>query len=107
MMGHPNGNPFTLAMARQEACRALRLDKHLQTPEDWAPSIRLPGHKGRFLRASLVVWPEGGAKVSVWGSDDFGMEREFPDLEQARQAYRILPNPCTVEALKLLGYGPG
>lgn len=103
-MGHPDGNPFTLLRAQMDVCRAQRRTKHLQTHEDWSPSVRLPDHKGRFLRASYLPFPDGSFSVRVWGADDFGMGRDFVDGEMALQIYRRLPNPCTRAALADLGF---
>jgi len=98
------------------------MEKWLQTPEDWAPSFpeakhlspeewrakypRTPRDRGGFLLARFSQLSNGQWRVSVWGADDMGMERDQPSRMEALELFKRLPNPVTRDALEKLGFVP-
>jgi len=82
-----------------------RQEKYLQTEENWAPSITLPGKKGKFVRARFSQLLDGATwRVSIWGGDDLGMEHDSPIRSYALKLYMTLPNPVTFEQLERAGF---
>ncbi len=61
------------------------LEKNIKTNEDWYPTS-----EDGTVRVSFVVYKNGHSKVSLWGNDDFGIEKDFSSL--AEDKARILFN---------------
>ena len=97
------------------------LEKWLQTPEDWAPSFPeprflapeqwktkfphgAPRNRGGYLWARFSQLVDGLWRVSIWGADDTGMEKDHKDRMEALDCYKRLPNPIMREQLKARGF---
>ena len=81
-----------------------KLTKEILTKENWYPN--LPGDKLRvsfmelmrnFKQAKPQLW-----RVCVWGNDDFGMERDYPDRTDAKKAFQEIVDFTTKEELRIL-----
>jgi len=94
-----------------------RLEKWIQTPDDWYPTFphpRVPKENERcgkmkprqlgFVRVFFSQLSDGQYRVSLWGGDDHGLELDQPSRMEALELYRRLPNPVTHEALYSLGF---
>lgn len=89
---------------------------YFPTNEDWAPSFAAPGvsveQEARGGGGLLCVnfFPLAPSahprkwRVSVWGADDTGMERDVETEEQAWALWRRIPVPVTRGALVALGF---
>ena len=73
---------------------ATRLEVFVEVQEDWYGNFSIAGDayplgaRG-FVQVSLLAFLDGtGWKVSVWGNDDCGMEREFP-TNQRKEALQL------------------
>lgn len=80
--------------------------KMVQTNEDWYPSYFETSDTGETLsmvKVSLYKLGKGRYRVSVWGNDDFGVERDFFDLTEAGEYYRRIPR--LIKRQKLINDG--
>lgn len=84
-------------------------EKMVHTEEDWYPSFFQTSNIGGTARTVAMVkvsLHKRGANdywVSIWGADDFGVERQLTDLTEALNCYRgIRP---LVKRAKLLNDG--
>lgn len=93
----PDSNPGKailelISMFKQKYC-------YIKTEEDWYPSFkfdgwhRIDGYKDSYLlRLFLLELKDGTYKVGVWGSDDYGLEREYPTdkLKDALEMFMLI-----------------
>lgn len=75
-----------------------RSNKEILTNEDWCPT------KDGKVDVSLVGWSDGKWKVSVWGNDDYGLERHFDDRASAQREFDRTVNLTTKAELKARGF---
>lgn len=59
-----------------------------------------------FFRATLMGLPGGPWRVSCWGCDDFGLERDRLTERKARSLWGLLRDHTTVRTLYRLGFVP-
>jgi hypothetical protein len=69
------------------------------TTDQWYPN-----YDGDLVKISVYEYSKGGAKVCVWGADDFGMEIMVGTRMQALDIFNALPKVITQEDLKLRGF---
>lgn len=80
-----------------------KLSKNIRTSENWYPA------KGGFVTvffSKLISSPGYPMKwrVSVWGDDDFGLERDFVSRMEALESYKLIVDYTTQEALYAFGF---
>jgi hypothetical protein len=87
----------------------MRKTKWIKTKEDWYPSYK-PGEWGNplqceALRVSMSILTTGEWRVSVWGADDHGLEKDFQeDLEtEAQMLYDEISDYYTEAKLRSIG----
>lgn len=89
-----------------------RIHSFKRTFEDWYPSYHLDGYVDYYvLRVEACfnipdVDPPR-SRVSVWGGDDFGMIRDFPNEAAATACYvqlTLLRECLTRKGLEALGF---
>ena len=73
----------------------LRQEKRLLTNENWYPT-----REDGTVKASLLSLSDGKFRVCVWGEDDFGLERDYESLLEAREAFKALPSVVEQKYLK-------
>lgn len=79
----------------------VHLERYWPTTDDWYPC---------FPRNTVLVrvtsLRDGMVRCSVWGADDFGLERDLPEQDLAKQVNFALnlPNPVTIEWLRGQGF---
>lgn len=86
--------------------------KWAKSPNCWYPCWggdcpRFTGRREHGLGLVMVrlrLISDGTMRVSVWGADDTGMERDFTDHVMARAVYAGLPAVITVKHLRSLGF---
>lgn len=61
---------------------------YIPTQEDWYGSYEIDGKL--WLRLELGKFYEGAYRVGVWGTDDFGMVRDFVDYDSALSVFHDL-----------------
>ncbi len=84
-----------------------------ETYDDWHPSYKIEGPDARYPGGYVCVSLhrnftfEGGLhRVSVWGQDDTGMDRDFDFLPDAEALYiRLAMNPEQLTKNWLLSIG--
>ena len=89
-----------------------RIEVYKYTSDNWCPSFELdnPYGKGELLvRVSTMPLMTDGDdryRVCVWGEDDMGMERDFPDSVDAADMFnRVLRlKDVTMSSLESLGF---
>ena len=90
-------------------------EKIMETEENWHPSFFFQGPTTpelnptqACLRVRFYEFPKksDGYRVSVWGDDDFGMEKDFSELEfeQAHKCYKEIASPIEEEKLLAAGF---
>lgn len=90
----------------------LQAEKWVDTPDDWIPT-REDG-KVRVNFTITIPYAATGTKmfgqvrwrVCLWGQDDFGMNRDYPE-EEGRDAwamYQDVADGITIEGLKANGF---
>jgi hypothetical protein len=75
--------------------------KMLNTPDEWHPCY--PQNK---VEVSTMPLTDGKFRVCVWGTDDFGMERDYETAKEALAVYASIQSPVTIKGLKTLGFVP-
>lgn len=90
----------------------LKIECFIETTDDWAPNFSAsgkPDRKGHHVLLKLAEFPvHSGYRVSVWGADDRGMERDFFDseLDEAKRLYELVRGcgPVTMKDLQSVGF---
>ena len=83
----------------------LHLDFYWPTIDDWHPNWERD-----TVRVRVTTLLDGTLRISVWGADDDGMERDTPSpsheevQRQIRWAKTQLPNPLTKRWLTEQGF---
>ncbi len=74
-------------------------EKSILTEEDWYPTTN-----GQ-VQVMLFIYKkgEGPHRVCVWGGDDFGLEKEFEDPNQAKYLYETLGDYSSQSKMRQLG----
>jgi hypothetical protein len=94
----------------------MRRVKYIRTNEDWYPSLAplqkagSPDYNNPLDSKALIVRISdfGGVfnwHVSVWGGDDFGMEKWGLSRKEANRLYTCIRDYTTKTQLKYLGLG--
>lgn len=85
----------------------IRITKHLDfywpTTDDWYPCWPRQTVRVQVSEIDAMV------RVSFWGADDFGLERDVPNptpemVEQQINWAKLLPNPVTQQWLRDHGF---
>ncbi len=87
----------------------------VETGENWHPSFFFEAATSpeisptqAYLRVRFYEFPKksDGYRVSVWGNDDFGMEKDFRELEfdEAQKTYKEIASPVEEEKLLAAGF---
>ncbi len=78
----------------------IREEKRVLTPDNWCPTAEDGKVRVTFTGLMGPMW-----RVCVWGEDDLGVERDYPDdqREQAWAMYESIGDGITIDAL--LGMG--
>jgi hypothetical protein len=83
-----------------------RVDAFKRTSGKWYPNYHLENHE--LVKVSFCQDQAGPRNwwVSAWGNDDFGMEKEFQDREEAWACFIevISLDDVTVARLRELGF---
>lgn len=72
------------------------------SPHSWHPSF--PGGLVRVRYTWIARAGRTFGRISVWGADDTGRERDFEDREEMDRVWEILPAEPTFENLEALGF---
>ena len=83
--------------------------KMLRTNEDWYPSFFEASDTGEKVAMVKVSFHHLGFdefRVSVWGNDDFGVERDFNGPCQAWECYWKISAPVELDKLLADGFVP-
>jgi hypothetical protein len=81
------------------------LDIYWPTNDDWCPN-----YERDTVRVRVTTLLDGSLRVSVWGADDLGMERDIqnPSHETVQQQIKWvktqLPNPLSQAWLRAQGF---
>jgi len=78
----------------------LRIECFKPTNEDWYSEYRIKDdqrYKGKYVSLSLLGLSNGMYRVCVWGNDDFGMEWDTKDKQEAKKVYAKLALKETIE----------
>lgn len=59
-----------------------------QTSDDWYPSYKLEDQQ--LVKVRLLELKNGLWRVCVWGNDDFGLERDYCQYEDAHEMFQII-----------------
>lgn len=83
--------------------------KQVRVEEDWYPNYAdgtVQARIGRACRVEKGVLLGDGWRVSVWGLDDYGLEKFFPDegFDEAAQTYNSIGHGITKAALLQMGF---
>lgn len=90
-------------------------EKMMETEENWHPSFFFQGPTTPELRPTQAYLrvrfhqfhpKTDGYRVSVWGNDDFGMEKDFSEFgfDEAQKAYKEIASPVEEEKLLAAGF---
>ena len=78
------------------------------TVEDWYPGYRQECLKSpcTLVKISLYKYENGLGRISVWGADDHGMERDFVRYDRAKQVFQelMMEYAITHQGLKDQGF---
>lgn len=84
----------------------MRVEVYKETTDDFYPNFIL-GDKGsnkkQMVRISLSLLSTKQYRVAVWGSDDFGMDKDFDNHRSAWDLFYSIvgtSNPVTIFDLK-------
>lgn len=86
----------------------MKITQHLEldwpTTDDWFPCF-----PRSTVRVRVSTLRDGCVRVSFWGADDFGLERDIPNATPQIIADQItwvrqLPNPVTQKWLRAQGF---
>lgn len=82
--------------------------KMVRTNEDWYPSYFETSDTGETLAMVKVSLHklDKGYRVSVWGNDDFGLERDFSGPCESLYCYQAITSPVEKEKLLAEGFVP-
>ncbi len=80
-----------------------------ETNEDWYPSLIVNWKNIKLLRVHFMQLSTKQWRVCVWGGDDFGMERDYPENKRdlALECFEDiakLEQPLTRFILKSFGF---
>lgn len=91
--------------------QSSRLTIFKEVPEDWYSNYKIKDdgrYQGKYVSISLLQLnvKETPWRVCIWGNDDFGMEKDFKDLNQAQQQFEwcIYIQPLTKQYLQMCGF---
>ncbi len=81
-----------------------RRSKFVSTPGQWYPTPK--DGKVQVFFSELLPSPgyPRGWRVSVWGGDDFGMERDFTSRMEALDVFNFIEDGVTEEGLRKIGF---
>jgi hypothetical protein len=84
-----------------------RVDAFKRTSDEWYPNYH-ELVKVSFCQTGPYPPENGDWRVCAWGNDDFGMEKDFRDREEAWACFLavISLNDVTVDRLRELGFVP-
>jgi hypothetical protein len=102
-------NPITSVDRFSALYRTSELEVYVPTTGEWYGTYTIPFPRwDKFVRLSLVIYPKCGdkmCKVSLWGNDDCGLEREFTSYAEAHRFFSVLatsgPIPGPVDCVRL------
>ena len=76
-----------------------KITKFVKAIGEWYPT-----YPNSQVKISLVQDSEILFRVTIWGEDDFGLEKEFLSYAEAKTCYNNLAIPASVPALIKLGF---
>jgi len=90
-----------------------QVEKFITTTDDWCPNYE--GNKVRIfvLRNKYKEDKFNFVRIAVWGNDDLGLEMDFkgtPEenelkfIEWKENIFDKVPEPCTMEYFRKLGF---
>lgn len=76
-------------------------EKYILTNEDWYPN-----YFENKLRVKICVLTNRKNRVCIWGADDFGMEKDFPENQkmEALKCFYDIKDFITEKELKEMGF---
>jgi len=79
-------------------------EAYVQTTDDWYPNW-----EGNTVCVSVVLLNPPGIRISIWGADDDGMERDSTTITvaEAIEFVKSMPVPITKEWLESVGFVRG
>lgn len=88
----------------------MKIDKQVvykKTTDDWYPNFPDDQVKVILCQTGTTTRP-GEFRVSVWGGDDFGMEIDSEDLNEAKMVFSLVKEMkiITKTELRKLGFRP-
>lgn len=87
----------------------VRIEMYKATKGEWHPPYYLQDDRTRLVRVSMLELgpkPRNPAwRVCAWGADDFGMERDFEDREEAEEMFLDIATWAAVEEKLLRSCG--
>lgn len=72
----------------------------IPTPDDWYPTF-----DDGTVRCSFVKLSDGNYRISVWGNDDFGLEKDSADLTTMRLLWRKISKMAIITQQQLYDLG--
>jgi hypothetical protein len=86
-----------------------RVDAFKRTSGQWYPNYHLENHelvKVSFCQTGPCPSENGDWRVCAWGNDDFGMEKDFQEREEAWACFLavISLDDVTADRLRELGF---
>ena len=73
--------------------------KHVKTNEDWYPS-----YDDNTIKVNFKHIVKNMYLISVWGDDDFGMEKYCDTRLEALEIYKKIDDYITKKQLKFMGF---
>lgn len=89
----------------------IKIEKFVNTTDDWHPNYE--GNKVKIFLMYFKAYEF--VRIAVWGNDDFGLELNFIGTSEENflkfkewkvTIYDKIPEPCTQEYFKNLGFKP-
>lgn len=75
------------------------MEKMISTNEDWYPN-----YQHNRIKITLQKDNPDTYRVSIWGEDDFGMEKIFSDYNTSLAQYNVLSDGVLRSELKMMGF---
>jgi hypothetical protein len=60
-----------------------------------------------MAKVSIMQWSNGWWRVCVWGGDDFGLEHDTADEQEARRLFDRINHLVRIDDLRSWGFVPG
>lgn len=81
-----------------------RISVFKPTEDDWYPSYLLADANAKLVKITILEYPTmlGKFCVCAWGADDFGLQKEFDNLEEAKRVFETIIELNTVSIKQLI-----